>query len=65
MEKYLLVPLDDTVVFPNMTVTIPLDTADESHLLLVPRHEGAYAKVGTVVEVVETARLPGVLPSSP
>ena len=62
MEKYLLVPLDDTVVFPGMTVTIPLDTADESRLLLVPRHEGAYAKVGTVVEVVETARLPGGAP---
>ena len=35
MEKYLLVSLDDTVVFPNMTVTIPLDTAGESRLLLV------------------------------
>ena len=55
-------PLDDTVVFPDMTVTIPMDTADESRLLLVPRHEGAYAKVGTVVEVVETARLPGGAP---
>jgi ATP-dependent Lon protease len=62
VEKYLLVPLDDTVVFPNMTVTIPLDTADESRVLLVPRHEGTYAKVGTVVEVVETTRLPGGAP---
>ena len=62
MEKYLLVPLDDIVVFPNMTVTVPLDVADESRVLLVPRHEGTYAKVGTVVEVVETARLPGGSP---
>ncbi len=62
MEKYLLVPLDDTVVFPNMTVTIPLDSADESRVLLVPRHEGTYAKVGTVAEVVETARLSGGAP---
>jgi ATP-dependent Lon protease len=45
-----------------MTVTIPLDPADESRVLLVPRHEGAYAKVGTVAEVVETARLPGGAP---
>jgi ATP-dependent Lon protease len=57
--KYLLIPLDDTVVFPNMTVTLPLDVADEERVLLVPRHEGAYSKVGTVAEVVERGRLPG------
>jgi ATP-dependent Lon protease len=59
MDKYLLIPLDDTVVFPSMTVTLPLDTGDEEHVLLVPRHEGVYAKVGTVAEVVESGRLPG------
>ena len=59
MEKYLLVPLDDTVVFPDMTVTLPLDTGGESRVLLVPRHEGAYAKVGTVAEVVEIGAPPG------
>src|ERR1051326_3480351 len=42
-----------------MTVTLPLDTGDETEVLLVPRHEGAYAKVGTVAEVVEKGRLPG------
>jgi ATP-dependent Lon protease len=57
--KYLLIPLEDTVVFPNMTATLPLDTGTESHVLLVPRHEGVYAKVGTVAEVVESGRLPG------
>jgi ATP-dependent Lon protease len=62
LEKYLLVPLDDTVVFPNMTVTIPLDAAGDPRVLLVPRREGTYAKVGTVVEVVETTRLPGGAP---
>ena len=59
MEKYLLIPLEDTVVFPNMTVTLPLDTGDDALVLLVPRHEGEYAKVGTVAEVVESGRLPG------
>jgi ATP-dependent Lon protease len=59
VQKYLLIPLDDLVVFPGMTVTIPLDTADESRVLLVPRHESEYAKVGTVAEVGETARMPG------
>jgi ATP-dependent Lon protease len=59
VEKYLLIPLDDTVVFPNMTVTLPLDAAGESVVLLVPRHEGAYAKVGTIADVVESGRMPG------
>jgi ATP-dependent Lon protease len=59
VEKYLLIPLDDSVVFPNMTVTLPLDTAGEERALLVPRHEGVYAEVGTVAEVVESGRLPG------
>jgi ATP-dependent Lon protease len=55
----LLVPLDDLVVFPNMNVTIAVEVADEERVLLVPRHEGAYAKVGTVAEVGERVRMPG------
>ena len=55
----LLIPLDDTVVFPNMNVTLPLDVGDESRVLLVPRHEGDYASVGVVAEVTEVGRLPG------
>jgi ATP-dependent Lon protease len=62
VEKYLLIPLDDTVVFPNMTVTLPLDTGGETRVLLVPRHEGEYATVGTVAELVESGRLPGGAP---
>jgi ATP-dependent Lon protease len=62
VPKYLLIPLDDTVVFPNMTVTLPLDTADEERVLVVPRHESVYAKVGTVAEVGERGRLPGGAP---
>ncbi len=59
MNSLLLVPLDDLVVFPNMNVTISVDVGDEERVLLVPRHEGAYAKVGTVAEVGERIRLPG------
>ena len=55
----MLVPLDDTVVFPNMNVTISADVGDEERVLLVPRHEGEYVKVGTVAEVAEHVRLPG------
>jgi ATP-dependent Lon protease len=59
LSTLLLVPLDDTVVFPNMNVTISADVGDEERVLLVPRHEGEYAKVGTVAEVSEHVRLPG------
>src|SRR6187549_1687767 len=59
LSTLLLVPLDDTVVFPNMNVTIPADVGEEERVLLVPRHEGEYARVGTVAEVAEHVRLPG------
>src|SRR5438552_10793733 len=59
LSTLLLVPLDDTVVFPNMNVTISADVGDEARVLLVPRHDGDYARVGTVAEVAERVRLPG------
>jgi ATP-dependent Lon protease len=59
LQKLLLVPLDDLVVFPNMSVTLAVDVGDEERVLLVPKHEGAYAKVGTVAEVTDRVRLPG------
>jgi ATP-dependent Lon protease len=59
LSTLLLVPLDEVVVFPNMNVTIPAEVGDEERVLLVPRHEGDYAKVGTVAEVAERVRLPG------
>jgi ATP-dependent Lon protease len=59
MPKLLLIPLEDTVVFPGMDVTLPVDPGDESHVLLVPRHESDYATVGVVAEVGEHMRLPG------
>jgi len=61
-EKILLIPLDDSVVFPNMTVTLPLDAGDEERVLLVPVHEGEYASIGTVAEIVERGRMPGGAP---
>jgi len=59
MPSLLLIPLDDTVVFPNMNVTLTVDTEGEERVLLVPRHDNEYAAVGTVAEVLETVRLPG------
>src|SRR3954454_13158883 len=59
MTSLLLVPLDDTVVFPTMDVTLPVDVGDEERVLLIPRHESEFAAVGTVAEVTDTVRLPG------
>jgi ATP-dependent Lon protease len=59
LADLLLVPLEDTVVFPGMTVTLTVDVGDEDRVLLVPRHESEYAQVGTVAEVTDRVRLPG------
>jgi ATP-dependent Lon protease len=59
----LLIPLDDAVVFPTMDVTLPVDAGDEDQVVLVPRHDGAFASVGTVAEVTERVRLPGGAPA--
>src|SRR5215210_3390921 len=59
MTSLLLVPLDDTVVFPTMDVTLPVDAGDDERVLLIPRHDGEFAKVGTIAEVTDRVRLPG------
>jgi ATP-dependent Lon protease len=59
MTSLLLIPLDDTVVFPTMDVTLPVDAGDEDRVLLIPRHDGEFAKVGTIAEVTDRVRLPG------
>src|SRR3954465_9640204 len=59
MTSLLLVPLDDTVVFPTMDVTLPVNVGDEERVLLIPRHDSEFAKVGTIAEVPGPIRLPG------
>src|SRR5262245_47755394 len=58
VNTLLLVPLDDLVVLPNMTVTLTVEVGDEERVLLVPRHENEFAEVGVVAEVDERVRLP-------
>ncbi len=58
MSTYLLIPLEDTVVFPNMNITLPIDVGDEERVLLVPTKDGEYAKVGVLADVVEVTQLP-------
>src|SRR5438094_1532229 len=54
-----LIPLDDTVVFPNMGITLTVDVGDDERVVLVPRHDNEFLEVGTVAEVSERIRLPG------
>src|SRR5690242_4636377 len=54
-----LIPLDDTVVFPNMGITLTVDVGDDERVVLVPRHENEFLEVGTVAEISEQIRLPG------
>ncbi|MGB9182452.1 MAG: LON peptidase substrate-binding domain-containing protein, partial [Solirubrobacteraceae bacterium] len=59
MSRLLLVPLDDVVVFPGMSLTLAIETGDEERVLLVPRHEQEFAAIGTVAEITDRVRLPG------
>src|SRR6478736_3182489 len=59
MNRLRIVPLDDTVVFPGMPVTLPVDVGSDDRVLLVPRRDNTYAKVGIVAEVSERMRLAG------
>ncbi len=54
-----LIPLEDTVVFPSMGITLTVDVGDDERVVLVPRHENEFLEVGTVAEVSERLRLPG------
>ncbi len=59
MERLRLIPLDDSVLFPSMTATLPVDVGSDARVFAVPRHGTDYAAVGVVAEVVEAIRLPG------
>src|SRR3954451_6407471 len=59
MNRLRIIPLDDTVVFPGMPVTLRADVGTDDRVLLVPREDKAYAKVGVVAEVSERVRLAG------
>src|SRR5262245_4577318 len=59
MSRLRIVPLDDTVVFPGMPVTVSVDVGSDERVLLVARQQSTYAKVGVVAEVSERVRLAG------
>ncbi len=59
MNRLRLIPLDDTVVFPGMPITLTVDVGSDTQVLLVPRHDNAYARVGVVADVSERVRVAG------
>ncbi len=58
-SRLLLIPLDDVVAFPGMSLTLAIDAGEEEQVLLVPRHEQEFASIGTVAQVTDRVRLPG------
>src|SRR5438128_8981 len=60
-EVLRLIPLDDTVVFPNMGITLTVDVGDDERVVLVPRHDNEFLEVGTVAEVSERLERAGKL----
>jgi ATP-dependent Lon protease len=61
---YLLIPLDDAIVFPGVSATLPIDTGEEEQVFLLPRSDGEYGRVGVVAEVIERGRAPGGAPAA-
>ncbi|HTM33265.1 MAG TPA: endopeptidase La [Vicinamibacterales bacterium] len=59
MNRLRLLPLDDAVAFPGMPLTLPVDVGSDTKVLLVPRENNAYARVGVVAEVSERMRVAG------
>src|ERR671924_510998 len=59
METLLLIPVDDSVVYPNLQVTLAVDAGSEERVVLVPRKGDEFASVGTVAQVTDRVRLPG------
>src|SRR6476620_4815051 len=51
---YLLIPLDEAIVFPTVTATLPIDVGDADRVFLLPRSDGEFARVGVVDEVLES-----------
>ena len=54
----LLIPLDEAIVFPTVTATLPIDIGDEDRVFLLPRQDGEFGRVGVVAEVIERGQLP-------
>jgi ATP-dependent Lon protease len=59
MASLRLVPLDDMVIFPGMSVTLAISVGDDERVVLVPRHDQEFAEIGVVATVSDRIKLPG------
>ena len=59
MVSLRLVPLDDMVVFPGMSITLATAVGKDERVVLVPRHEQDFAEIGVVATVTDRVKLPG------
>ena len=59
MATLRLVPLDDMVVFPGMSITLATAVGKDERVVLVPRHEQDFAEIGVVATVTDRVKLPG------
>jgi ATP-dependent Lon protease len=59
MAHLRMVPLEEVVAFPGMAVTLAADVGGDERVLLIPRRDSGYAKVGVVAEVSERATVGG------
>ncbi|HVS29496.1 MAG TPA: endopeptidase La [Solirubrobacteraceae bacterium] len=59
MTSLRFIPLEDTVVFPNMGITLTADVGDDDRVVLVPRHDNEFLEIGVIAEISEQVRLPG------
>jgi ATP-dependent Lon protease len=50
---YRLIPLDDAIVFPTVTATLPIEVGEDERVFLLPRRDGEFGRVGVIAEVVE------------
>ncbi|MDH3756128.1 MAG: LON peptidase substrate-binding domain-containing protein, partial [Acidimicrobiia bacterium] len=72
LETLPVLPLPDGVVLPEMVVTVSIQSneaaevvnaASDGRLLLVPRIDGVFARVGVVAQIVDRDALGGRLPT--
>ncbi len=63
--RFLLIPLDGTVLFPNMTAAVAADVGDEQRVLVVPRDGMAFHPVMRIGEVLDLALEPAETPAEP
>src|SRR3954447_15262701 len=59
---YRLIALDEAIVFPTVTATLPIDVGEEERVFLLPRREDEFGRVGVVAEVIERGRSRGATP---